>query len=203
MDSKTASVMSDYEAVIKEHGVGTPGGLGWSSKVAQEVRFQAIMDELRGYKGTMLDVGCGVGDIVNQPGFANVVTEYYGLDLQYVNIERASTTFKKANNVNFAMGDIHDWDYPQTGFPRKFDIVVASGLFQHYPPWNIGKMLSRIWNLTNHVLVFNVMVPRTLPTYYDLITIMQQARIEMFSLRHDYLVGDVTVKGIKMGDSNG
>lgn len=198
MDKRTEQVLSDYEALHKEYGVGSVESLGWSTREVQEKRFGVMFEGIAGEvegKGTMLDVGCGVGDIVNMVGFSNYVEEYVGIDMVKENVDRAEVRFDMGANISFVHGD-----FLEAGIwaGRVYDFVVASGTFAHYTPINIAKMMEKMWGLTRAVMVFNVLVPKTL-NVYDLHLILDRVGVKRWVMRRDYWDGDVTVYGYKEG----
>lgn len=195
MDSKVLEAWEKYDALAKEHGAGTMRGLGWSSKEVQEVRFSKLLEAIPDYdKANVLDVGCGAGDIVNMYGFHRKVSKYTGIDFLPENVKAARTRYSDAANVEFFVADIMSKEDMVGGW---YDWVLASGLMSYYKPYQISLAVTHMWELCERGVLFNVMIPRTLPSFGDLLTIMQVAGIQRWTIRHDYLTEDVTVYGYK------
>ena len=128
--------------------------LGWESKMAQFQRFSVLTDyiDLNGKK--VLDVGCGLGHLVNHLGNINVDAHYTGLDLLPSMAEEAQL---RHNNHTFLSGDI----FLENLFELKsFDIIYCSGMFN----LNVGnncdflyKAVSCFLNLAREKVVFNLL----------------------------------------------
>lgn len=187
------TVTDIYQELANEHGVGTYRGVGWSSKEIQEVRFQVLLDGLSDlWSNSVLDVGCGTGELINALDFYKKVGSYTGIDLVEDNIRFAEKqhsdeyfTFYKAN--------ILDEDNVEELHRYEYDYVLASGLFSYYKPWQISRAVCNMWGLAEKGLLFNVRVPHTLPSFNDLLTVLKVAGVESWTMRHDYMTEDVTV----------
>ena len=109
-----------YLARLKEYG-HDPRSLGWS-KGKQEERFTALTSRVDLTRvGSVLDVGCGFGDLyafLQEQGFKG---RYLGVDF----IEELIDVGRKAYPAaEFAVGDIGE-----LSDQGPFDLVVASGIF--------------------------------------------------------------------------
>lgn len=122
-----------------------PRSLGWS-KGKQEERFTALTSriDLTGAQ-SVLDVGCGFGDLypfLREQGFQG---SYLGVDF----IDELLDVGRKAYpDADLRNADIEDFDST-----RRFDLVVASGIFngvlEHEEQWaRIERTLSRMYELT-------------------------------------------------------
>ncbi len=103
----------------------SPKSLGWD-KGKQDIRFQILIDFFNCRNKSILDIGCGFGDINRvltslYPG----EYEYLGIDLIEDFILEAETRYQHPN-IKFELGD-----FLESKFNRKFDIVLASGIFNH------------------------------------------------------------------------
>jgi hypothetical protein len=197
-------VLEKYEALAEEHGVGTTAGLGWKEKEQQELRHRVLLQGLevgtRGgkeafLKGNLLDVGCGIGDFINVPGFSVYVDSYTGVDFLKANIERLKVRYTTPN-FHFVEGEFID-KTEELKLHGPYTFAVASGLFSYYAPIDISRMLNAMWALTKEVMAFNVMIPRYLPTYHDLELVLKMCEVDRWVIRHDYLPDEVTVYAYK------
>jgi len=103
-------------------------------------QYTSIMDYVG---GTVLDVGCGVGDWSLGLSFDFKVT---GIDISSVAIEKARA---KSNRIKFIVGDVFDLE-------GKFDIVFCRGpsFFNRPPDGEYEKRLSRMLALTEKLYVY-------------------------------------------------
>ncbi len=196
--------MEDEQAVRKfyrerwrEFGYDTRS-LGIGSRASQEERFRVLAEigDLQG--ATILDVGCGFGDLLSYLARRGIAVQYYGIDNQESFIEEAR---RRHPDSEFLCTGIED-------FPggRRFDYVFVSGTFNvkfraDQEEW-VYRMLERMFSLAEYGLGINM-----LSTYYD----PGHYREDMFyceperafaaahaitrwvTLRHDYLPHDFTL----------
>jgi SAM-dependent methyltransferase len=98
-----------------------PRTLGWD-KGKQPERFQALTELLPiAHVGSLLDVGCGFGDLypfLRERGFRGA---YTGIDLVSELIEVGRTAYPEAELI---VGDFTDYQRPDA-----FDVVLSSGIF--------------------------------------------------------------------------
>ncbi len=95
--------------------------VGWSSHADQVLRFEVLFRGLELKGKTILDVGCGLGDLIP---FLKERTDgnftYIGVDIAERLVDNAQLVHG-ANNCNFLLGDAFRKDLPQV------DISVLSG----------------------------------------------------------------------------
>lgn len=109
----------------------THKAVGWSSKERQYARFSRIYDAIQDVSGTVLDVGCGVGDfyhfLLEKQRFASVVSKSQGLKFEYTGIDISGEMVSLATSA-----------YPGGNFLKKrledmgeepYDVVLACGTF--------------------------------------------------------------------------
>lgn len=116
----------DFHEKAKEKYGTCVKSLGWGSKYSQEIRFKAMTEIGFKSKDTVLDVGCGFGDLVNYLEKKNIkLQEYTGIDLDEYFIRQAKEYYEK-NNTNFYNCSLFEF---QNNNCKKYDWVVASGIF--------------------------------------------------------------------------
>ena len=109
-----------YNELIKKFRSG-PKIVGWGSKKSQETRFNSLINNIDiSKKITLLDVGCGKGDLlkfINNKKIKKI--SYTGLDVNknFINIAK-----KKYKGNKFYYGDFLKLDI------KKYDIIFISGL---------------------------------------------------------------------------
>lgn len=175
--------------------------LGWESREAQYARFAALKDnvDMQGMK--LLDVGCGLGNLMEYLTQEGVRVNYTGVDILPEMIERAR---KKGLNCEFICADVFNDDSFK---PDSFDVVYASGIFN----LNLGNnreflksALQRFFKLSRTYICFNLLhykSPNREETYYyfspdEAKEIIRQAcncdNVEI-QIVEDYLKNDFTV----------
>jgi SAM-dependent methyltransferase len=93
--------------------------LGWGSTNSQEKRFNALVDVGIKSGDSVLDVGCGFGDLYPYLKKNGCDTQYTGLDNNENFISLNHTTYP---GLDFRCGDI-------SSINNTYDWVVASGIF--------------------------------------------------------------------------
>jgi SAM-dependent methyltransferase len=103
----------------------SPKSLGWD-KGKQDVRFEILTSQYDFSEKSILDIGCGFGDLnktLNEK-YANNYS-YLGVDLVPDLVNEARKQYV-GDNINFRTGDFLDISFENT-----FDFVIASGIFNH------------------------------------------------------------------------
>jgi len=173
-----------------------PAALGWSSVESQRVRFLALssIGDLGGR--SVLDVGCGPGDLCGYFRERGIDVDYTGVDIHPGMIERARRAWPGAR---FVERDILD------GPARpEADYVLASGLFGlavNGEPDFVLAMLRRMYDLSrrgaaaNFVSVYPARERDPEGHYADPAEVVASCfRItSLVAMRHDYKANDFTV----------
>jgi trans-aconitate methyltransferase len=170
--------------------------LGFSSDRSQRVRFEALcsIGDLDGR--SVLDVGCGRGDLCGYLEHRGWSVDYRGVDIHPGLIELAARTWPKGR---FAVRDILADDARD-----EVDYVIASGVFGLTPNGDeafIDAMLGRMMALARRGVSVNFLSRRT-PNPMDPRSHYAEPVDELrralrltpnVVLRHDYKVNDFTV----------
>ena len=119
MKDVSKKILSFYNDHINEHGSG-PRAVGWSDERSQTLRFASLcrIGDLTG--SSILDVGCGWGDLYDYLNGHYEGVRYMGIDINPRYIERAKELHPEAR---FEVADFGEYE----GGP--FDYVFASGVF--------------------------------------------------------------------------
>jgi ubiquinone/menaquinone biosynthesis C-methylase UbiE len=121
---------SDHGKIIKTHYLPrlkkysrNHEVLDWESREAQIARFEALLSliDLNGL--SLLDVGCGMGDLYGLLKKRKMKTRYTGVDLLPEMIDRARESHKGGE---FLVGDAFDGNLFA---PKSFDVVYCAGVF--------------------------------------------------------------------------
>jgi len=113
----------------------------WADMPRDLFTFRTIDKYLGGAPKTFLDIGCGNGHTVEVFSARWPNTECWGLDPSPVAIELAR---KRVPKATFVCSSIED------AAPRKFDVVVSLGVFEHIADFNI--VFSKL-----HAFIGNIM----------------------------------------------
>lgn len=103
----------------------SPKSLGWD-KGKQDVRFEILTSQYDFSEKSILDIGCGFGDL-NKTLYEKYVNNYsyLGVDLVPDLVNEARQQYV-GEQINFRTGDFLDLSFDNT-----FDFVIASGIFNH------------------------------------------------------------------------
>ena len=81
--------------------------VGWGSKESQDLRFKILSDISSLDSSSILDVGCGLGDLVLFLNNNNHnVYRYHGIDISENLIDEAKNRYKNDSSVNFSHTNI-------------------------------------------------------------------------------------------------
>lgn len=149
---------------VKALGVNTPGAQGWSSLEAQKTRFQALCQPLHFINKSILDLGCGYGDLKqyidelnHQQGLSGYkISGYIGIDQHKTFIQSARLQFKNAANTEFIKADFSSMTLP------KVDIVIASGSLNYYSRKKgyLQKVITAMYESAHDAVAFNLLDSR-------------------------------------------
>jgi SAM-dependent methyltransferase len=144
-----ADNIARYRTRYAEFGYD-PRTLGWT-KGRQKVRFAAALERIGTPFGSILDVGCGFGDLFGHLRDRGWAGDYLGIDIVPELVAEARYRFGP-QGAKFECVDITDGT-----LDRQADVAVAIGMFNHRLREDnlhfIRDTLSAMWQRTTHVLV--------------------------------------------------
>ncbi|AEV70261.1 class I SAM-dependent methyltransferase [Acetivibrio clariflavus] len=174
--------------------------LGWESKEAQYMRFEIFTSNVDIKNKKILDVGCGLGNLLEYLIDKGINIEYTGVDI----LEDMIESVKRKNLPGkFYCMDI----FKQHPFERKsFDIVYTSGIFNLNMGNNMDflkKAFGRFAELSKEKVVFNLLdrnSPDKEDTYYyydhnQVVSMLleQYPQVDSIEVVRGYLNNDFTV----------
>ena len=172
--------------------------LGYTSAEAQETRMKAVSETVDFNNRSMLDVGCGFGDLYTFLEKQGVrLRKYVGIDINPRMIDVARRRLPRAM---FEVRDIMDSDLRD-----KFDFVVALGLFGlEMPLWQdvVERQLSKMYDLCKIGIVVNFLSyytswRKTANSHYawpeDIFKFALNNLSNQIVIRHDYRPSDFTI----------
>ncbi len=148
------SVIYDYYVPRLSDGEKDHEKLGWESREAQYRRFDILLDNTAFPGMSVLDVGCGLGNLLDAFQEINIPVEYSGIDLIPHMVEQARERYPDAR---WFCCDI----FSHSPFREKeFDVVYASGIFNINLGNNMGflmRALNLFFSLSKKYVVFNLL----------------------------------------------
>ncbi|WKD24683.1 class I SAM-dependent methyltransferase [Pseudoalteromonas sp. KG3] len=202
---------SYYQSLYKEYG-DSHKAVQHVSKEAQNVRFDIFL-KLISKKSKVIDLGCGLADMLiyfRENGFQG---EYLGYDLVPEFIESAKNKFANDQKAEFAVFDIY-----QDDIAKGYDHILISGVFNNKMSDNLAFLdftIAKSFSSARKSVVFNA-----LSTYVDFfddslfyvspVTLLDEFKRNLtpfIFLKHDYVTKEngfpyeFTMKLSKKADS--
>ncbi len=152
-EADRSGTVEKYRQGYAEHGY-SPKALGWD-KGRQDIRFEALLSFFEGRGKSILDIGCGFGDLnrvlARQRGDAYL---YTGVDLVGELTEEGRRQYPR-EHIRFLNADFLEHPFTET-----FDIVVASGIFNHKFASGgndlfVERVLRKAWSLCTEGFAFD------------------------------------------------
>lgn len=154
-----ATVMHYHRHRIAEFGPRAQA-LGWKAEHSQWSRFEVILRSADFSHCSVLDVGCGRGDLKAHLDDAFPGVRYTGIDLLPEFVEDAVRRYPGGGS-RFLVGDFARCELPEA------DYVVACGALGYRcaePQFHL-RMIRRLHGLARRALVFNVLDARRFPEH--------------------------------------
>lgn len=127
--------------------------LGWRTPDSQQIRF-AVLSEIGDCSGcSVLDVGCGHGDLKPFLDTRYAGIRYLGIDQQPEFLETARQRYAQQADTAFVQADITHAEFPEV------DYVFASGALSYrsserlYPQ----AVIAAMWRASRRGLAFNLL----------------------------------------------
>lgn len=116
---KRQRIIDRHRDALLRHGYSA-NALYWSNRDIQELRFQVLLEIGIPTGSSVLDVGCGFGDLYGFMKRQKIDSNYTGIDLSAELIEKGAEHYPQAN---FFCGDLFDFKPA----PQSYDYVLLSG----------------------------------------------------------------------------
>ncbi|PIW45916.1 MAG: SAM-dependent methyltransferase [Zetaproteobacteria bacterium CG12_big_fil_rev_8_21_14_0_65_54_13] len=134
------------------HGY-SPDALFWSSRGLQKVLFRVLAEIGVSTGDSLLDVGCGFGDLHSWLRGSGKAVDYTGIDLSPDIIAAGA---RMNPGLRLLSGELFDFDWS----PQTFDWVVLSGTLN----WDLGddgeytrRVIRRMFQLCRQGVAFNML----------------------------------------------
>lgn len=201
--STITRLQGHYEHRIDRFG-GTYKVLDWESRAAQYTRFAVLNDYVSLEEKSLLDVGCGLGDLKTYFEEHGYGPDYTGVDILSKMVDAAKYAHKDGR---FVCADIFSItkDEREALLERKtFDVIFSSGIFNLDFGNNeafLQKAVECFTSLADEYIVFNLLDkkspdPEPGYAYYDPVEIKTQLAVYSdweVCIVDDYLPNDFSV----------
>jgi SAM-dependent methyltransferase len=109
-------ILSYFDGLLEKHGVGSLA-VGMGPQERHDLRHQVLSEVGLRSGGSLLDLGCGLGDFYSYMRRHGIECEYTGYDINPRMVELAR---RKHPGVNFEVKDILSEEFPA------FDFIVSN-----------------------------------------------------------------------------
>jgi SAM-dependent methyltransferase len=143
------NLSEDYEESLQKFGA-SPKALLWWDYRSMAIRFRELVKDLGLNNKTILDAGCGMGDLLPYLYAKSTNFKYLGVDKNKGFIEIAK---KRYEGYDFELADPFD---KKIG---SFDVVISSGVMNgNYKGWleERKRMIKMLYSQCQEVLAFNM-----------------------------------------------
>lgn len=152
--------------------------LGWETLEAQTKRFEVLLKNVELNNKSLLDVGCGLGDLYGFLKTFKVPVTYLGTDIMPDMIKKAKLKYPDGL---FILEDVLDNKTAEKVFPEKaFSVIFSSGIFNLKTPTSTALLrdaLLTFKELANEKIVFNLLSSDS-PTKEDAYNYYSQKEID-------------------------
>jgi trans-aconitate methyltransferase len=191
-----ATIMHYHRHRMEVCGHGTTKALGWKDDEHQRKRFEVLANVADLTGCSVLDVGCGYGDLKEflDHRFSHVT--YIGIDQQPECIAEARTRYGNRLDTFFFQRDFTTLTFPEV------DVVMASGALSYRcgNPEFYPDMIGKMYSAASRAVAFNVLDVNVFPTHpllvghdADDVTAWCRAITPHVKVVRGYLEDDVTL----------
>lgn len=148
-----ANIFRFHNNLISRFGSGTIEALGWNEPAGQQARFKVLsgIGQLDNY--SVLDAGCGYGDLYECLIELYPQLRYYGVEQIPGILKEALDRYSHLPNTYFFEGDFSAADLPMV------DYVIASGSLNYRNSDNLFvlKTIEKLFNTSRIGFGFNLL----------------------------------------------
>ena len=186
--------IAHYQNLVERFGIDSQA-LGWRDKRSQTERFVVLVSGDLDAGASLLDIGCGQGDLYSWLRENEIWVDYRGIDLTPAMVVQARARFPEAHFDVASLFDLDD--------SYRAHHVVASGIFslrQEAPFEFLQAAVTHLYRLAEVSLAFNCLSTRGEHQDHGEYREDPVAALEFcltltpfVTLRHDYHSGDFTL----------
>ena len=154
-----ATIMHYHRRRIGEFSIGTVKALGWTNEESQLQRFAALTEVGDLNHTSLLDIGCGHGDLKGYLDERFHGFSYIGIDQMPEFIAEARCLYGQRPNCYFCQADFTEQQLPRT------DYVLASGVLSYRSKEQdcYFSMIGKMYEAADKALVFNMLDVKNFP----------------------------------------
>ncbi|MBI3134468.1 MAG: class I SAM-dependent methyltransferase [Bacteroidetes bacterium] len=156
-----------HESKIEKFGSDNARSLAWNDQKSQQTRFDTLTQAGDFNNASILDIGCGNGDLCLYLSQRYSGFSYFGIDLMASFLDNAIEQTKSCSDTRFYLGDFMLVELPQV------DYVLLSGSlnYKQSDPEFIFNAITKLFHQSNIAFGFNllsgVLNPDGILTAYD------------------------------------
>lgn len=157
----TSDYLDPYRKAIEQHGAGFAATL-WRSPEAQLLRFEVMMELIRFDGCTILDIGCGDGEMAAHLSEREV---RYG---RYIGIDAVNEMIEHARQRDLPQAEFHALDVlKQVGRLREFspDYACISGTLNTMEEPTARSLVQAAYDAAAQGVIFNFLSDRAAPKW--------------------------------------
>ncbi len=149
----TAAIFRFHKEQIRDYGMGSVGALGWTSAEAQLQRFEKLAQiaDLNGE--SVLDAGCGHGDLRPYLGNLYPTLRYYGVEQMPDLLNVAIEKYAHLPETLFFQGDFAASELPSTDYT----LVCGSLNYRNSDPLFVLRIIEKLFITCRKGLGFNLL----------------------------------------------
>lgn len=178
-----------YISAIEKHGI-TPKGLNWTSQDTQEIRFENLFKLLPDTIDSLIDVGCGFGDLYFYIQNKNLkVNNYQGIDSLHTMCQVA----QQRTSANIIHADATKANLPKAHY------YLCSGALNILHPYEAHLFIRNCFHASTKGFVFNTLYGDKQSDTYNYMTdkqlqnIASSLNVKRVAYKDNYIHNDITV----------
>jgi len=191
--SRSKKILQYYDELFEQYGY-SPQSVGWGNREGRQgLRFDVLCQIGDLKNSSVLDLGCGFGDLYGYLKHKKIPINYLGVDINpnLINIGKKIYPYAK-----FQVRDIEI-----KKFKQKFDWIIASGITSNSSTFSdIKKLLSEMFHICKKGVAINfvsdlVDYKKKSLCYFspEKILLISKGLSNRFYLRHDYMPFEFTL----------
>jgi SAM-dependent methyltransferase len=156
-----ATVIHFHRHRIAQFGSASVRSLGWVDEASQASRFEAIAQAADFHDSSVLDLGCGNGDLKSFLDARYRGISYLGIDQVPEFIMHARSRHAGDGHAHFELGDFNTMMFPRV------DHVVACGSLSYRSsnPRHVYAAIARMFVCAAETVVFSVLDDQCFPAH--------------------------------------
>jgi len=170
--------------------------LGWRSPESQLLRFEVLSSIGNIEDKTILDVGCGYGDLKFFLDKKYNNFRYIGIDLVFEFIKKAAFIYKADKNTTFYHGDFTDLNISAPDYTLASGVMGYKTTARNY----YNELIKKMFEETKIAVGFNMLLKGVFPEHpllkahnIDEIEKFCKSITQNYIIKNDYLEDDFTI----------